>query len=156
MDSFTAHESEELLKEAKSRNVDIIIIPGGCTSKIQPVDVCLNRPFKCIMRHKWKEYMEEQVEKDPGLSKLVTPSKEIVCQRISAGLDYLRTNKEMVKKSFLVCGISNALDGSQSHLIHCAKELPNLQLPYLNESEEDPFLSGSSDKETDQDDNKSD
>ena len=42
IDSFSAHESEDFLKEAKSKNVDISIIPGGCPSKIQLLDVCLN------------------------------------------------------------------------------------------------------------------
>ena len=42
IDSFSAHETEEFLREAKSRNVDVALIPGGCTSKIQPLDVCLH------------------------------------------------------------------------------------------------------------------
>ena len=38
----------------------------------------------------------------------------------------------MVKKSFLVNGIT------ENNLIHCAKELPDIQLPYSDESD-DPF-----------------
>ncbi len=38
-----------------------------------------------------------------------------------------------------MCGISNAMDGSQNHLISCSKELPNLELPYFDESD-NPFL----------------
>ena len=37
------------------------VIPGGCTSKIQPLDVCINKPFKEHFRHLWMNYMQENV-----------------------------------------------------------------------------------------------
>ena len=47
----------------------------------------------------------------------------------------------MVKKSFLVCGITNTLDGSEKGFIHCVKELTNLQthVLYIDQSNNDPF-----------------
>ena len=58
----------------------------------------------------------------------------------------MEDHNEIVQKSFLVCGITNALDESQNHFIRCAKELPELQLPYTQEDNDDPFNS-SEDKE---------
>ena len=52
IDSFSAHETEEFIALAQSDNVDVVIIPGGCTIKIQPLDVCFNKPFKDILRRK--------------------------------------------------------------------------------------------------------
>ena len=43
----------------------------------------------------------------------------------------------MVKKSFLVCGISNSLDGSEIQLIRVPAELPMLTVPYGAEEAED-------------------
>ena len=97
------------------------------------------------------EYIETLVVTDSNPSKLVSPSKENCCQWIQAGLDYFREKELMVEKSFLVCGITNALDGSENFFIHCAKQLPNLELPYINESDEDPFQS--SDDDTNDSDN---
>ena len=65
-------------------------------------------------------------------------SKPEVAHWVQAGLDYLNGNPEMVKKSFLVCGITNSLDGSVNSMIHCANELPDIELPYTDESD-DPF-----------------
>ena len=45
----------------------------------------------------------------------------------------------MVKKSFLVCGITNDLEGSENHLIRCSRELAEIQLPYIQEDDDDPF-----------------
>ena len=50
----------------------------------------------------------------------------------------------MIKKLFLVCGVSNALDGSQNHIIRCSKELPTLSVAYSSNTEtsdKDPFES---------------
>ena len=41
IDSFSSHVTEEFIDEAKANNIDVAIIPGGCTSKIQPLDMCL-------------------------------------------------------------------------------------------------------------------
>ena len=54
-----------------------------------------------------------------------------------------------MKKSFLVCGLSNTLDGSENNLMHCAKELPTTQLPYVDESDDDPFRDEESDDDKD-------
>ncbi len=58
MDAFSAHKTDEMFDLAKKNNVDLIIIPGGCTSKVQPLDVCLNKPFKDVFRTQWMQYME--------------------------------------------------------------------------------------------------
>ena len=55
-------------------------------------------------------------------------------------------------KSFLVCGITNTLDGSESHFIPCSHELPNLHLPYVDKSN-DPFFNediSTSDEDSDE------
>lgn len=49
MDSFSAHGDTELLETTKVNNIDIAIILGRCTSKIPPLDVCLNKPFKSVL-----------------------------------------------------------------------------------------------------------
>ena len=52
--------------------------------------------------------------------------------------------KDVVCKSFFVCGISNSLDGSENHMIRCAKELPNVPIAYgMEDTEDDPIDSGS-------------
>ena len=40
-------------------------------------------------------------------------------------------------KAFLVCGITNSLDGTGNGLTQCAKELPTVKLAYANESSDD-------------------
>ena len=37
IDSFSAHEDQDFISEANIKNVDVLLIPGGCTSKVQPL-----------------------------------------------------------------------------------------------------------------------
>ena len=99
VDSFSGHEIEEFMEAAKENNVDVVIIPGGCTSKVQPLDVCLNKPFKSILKIKWLKHIESQVVANPSLDKLATASKETCSKWVKAGHDYLNEHEEMVKKS---------------------------------------------------------
>ncbi len=140
VDKFSAHETAEFLELASKNNVDVAIIPGGCTSKIQPVDVSLNKPLKAIVRKKWMEYVHSLVDaQSTAVDKLTPPTKELLLDWLKDGMEYLEKQSQIVKKSFLVCGITNALDGSENTFIRCAKELPGIQLPYLDELEDDPF-----------------
>ena len=48
LDSFSAHLTDAV-QELFSRyntTVTVIVIPGGCTSVLQPLDVSINKPFK--------------------------------------------------------------------------------------------------------------
>ena len=38
-----------------------VVIPGGCTSVAQPLDVSLNKPFKGHIRFEWLAFMEKSV-----------------------------------------------------------------------------------------------
>ena len=35
--------TEEVAEELRKKNISVAVIPGGCTSKIQPLDVSLSR-----------------------------------------------------------------------------------------------------------------
>ena len=45
MDSFRAHCTEDIQDLLAQANSEVAFIPGGCTSKLQPLDVSLNKPF---------------------------------------------------------------------------------------------------------------
>ena len=56
-DIFRAHLLDSIKSEQKRNKTYQCVIPGGCTSVLQPLDVCLNKPFKVHMRQKWSEWI---------------------------------------------------------------------------------------------------
>lgn len=56
-DMFCAHLVNSVKNKLKENCTYQAVIPGGCTSVLQPLDVCLNKPFKVNMRAKWNTWM---------------------------------------------------------------------------------------------------
>ena len=56
-DMFRAHLTDQIKVRLKSANIIPAVLPGGCTSVLQPLDVCLNKPFKNKVPEQWNEWM---------------------------------------------------------------------------------------------------
>ncbi|KAJ7345310.1 hypothetical protein JRQ81_001260 [Phrynocephalus forsythii] len=57
LDSFRSHLTEPTKREFQMCKTEIAVIPGGLTSQLQLLDVCINKPFKALMREEWNKYM---------------------------------------------------------------------------------------------------
>ena len=45
-DTFSAHLTDKVQKAFKESNNTVLVIPGGCTAILQPLDVSINKPIK--------------------------------------------------------------------------------------------------------------
>ena len=119
-DSFRAHLVPGVEGKLHEENTDICVIPGGLTSQLQPLDVCLNKPFKQGMRMKWTEWLMDKTNHDQhdftpsGLLK--KPSISFMSAWIKEVWKGLRP--DMIVKSFKKCSISNAIDGTEDDYIY--------------------------------------
>ena len=144
MDSSRAHCTEDIQDVLARANSNISFIPGGCSSKCQPLDVSLNKPFKTICQKSFSTFCRSQLStmSDPT-DRLKTASKQQVVQWVEEAHKYLSERPEMVIKSFQVTGISLALDGSENSSFRSDSCL-NLPTEVQGEeesedAEEDPF-----------------
>ena len=62
LDSCTAHLTMRVQDSFRLSNTSVLVIPGGCTSVLQPLDVSINKPVKSVLRKCWETYMIEQVD----------------------------------------------------------------------------------------------
>jgi hypothetical protein len=59
-DSYAAHCTENVINSIAQRSqLFIAVIPGGLTFKLQPLDVCINRPFKNLLKKESRKYHKE-------------------------------------------------------------------------------------------------
>ena len=111
VDSYKLHQSAASIENAQREcNADVVIIPGGCTSIVQSMDRCINKPFKDSMRVSWEEWMCGDRPKTM-MGNLKQPTQQDVMNWVSKA--WYSIKQETLVRSFLVCGISNALDGSE-------------------------------------------
>ena len=128
MDRARSHFSNEISDIFEKNNSKFILIPPGMTRFVQPLDVCINKPFKDAMR---KAYTEYEIKK--GMQN--KPSHEDLVSRLeNVWYDPNLLTSEMIKKSFKICGISNSLDGSEDNFFKWPKEINPSD---LNEIEND-------------------
>ena len=99
------------------------MIPGGCTSIVQPMDKCINKAFKESMGQSWQGWMREGRAKTK-MGNLKQPTRQDVINWVSKAWDSIK--QETIANSFLICGISNALDGSEDD--HVSDDLPVIEL----------------------------
>lgn len=59
MDSMRAHITDIIKKKISSKNCTPVIIPGGMTKMLQPLDISVNRSFKAVLRRLWETWMSE-------------------------------------------------------------------------------------------------
>lgn len=50
LDSFRGHIVNSVKNRLVEKNTNIAVIPGGCTSKLQPLDVAINKSFKAKVK----------------------------------------------------------------------------------------------------------
>ncbi len=112
LDTFSAHLTEAVREEFARIGTKLLIIPGGCTSVLQPLDVSLNKPFKSYIRRQWCERMVSEAE--IGAAKITPASKSTLMEWIANATDIVELNSQGVVKSFQVTGILKKPDCTRS------------------------------------------
>ena len=119
-DSFEAHVTDTVKALFKRENTELAVIPGGLTSFLQPLDASLNKPFKDGVQKKWMQWMADGLHKFTASGQQKKPSEELICSWISQAQNDIPA--DMITASFLKCGITNDLDGSQDELVYNSTE----------------------------------
>ena len=118
LDSFSAHITAKVRTALKKVNCYPAIIPGGCTSKAQHLDVAINKPFKDQIRKQWTHFMiERQTKINNGESNMKGPVHQDLINWMSTASKSVR-DTGVIPKSFKVTGISTALSGIEDNMLH--------------------------------------
>ena len=115
LDSFRGHTTEGVKTLLKKGRMDLVVIPGGLTSMLQPLNVCINRPFKFALKQKYTEWMAGRNHQYTPTGKIKKPDLDLLCSWIKDAWDQILP--ELVEKSFKKCSISNSLDRIEEEFI---------------------------------------
>ena len=135
-----------LLSKCKTTLVNI---PSGLTPYVQVVDVSVNKPFKDKVRFQSENHLSEHSDLYTG-GKITASERRILITKW-CGEAWHGINADIVKRGFLKCGISTALDGIEDHLVNIEK-LPHYRMPTSDEDGDFSLLT--SDEDSDEDSNR--
>jgi DDE superfamily endonuclease len=85
LDSFHVHRCQAVKNEITHKGIGCLLIPGGLTSELQPLDIGINGPFK--------HWLREYYINNPGFDRLSASEKrfQIACG-VSKGWNQITSN----------------------------------------------------------------
>lgn len=115
LDAFRGHLTDNIKSNLAHKNTDLVIIPGGMTSQLQPLDVSINKPFKDYLKKEYESWL--WMDNHP-----LTPSGKIKKAPASKLAEWVsnawnKISNSVVEDSFKKCCITNALDGSEDDIL---------------------------------------
>jgi hypothetical protein len=116
IDHAPYHLKHEVQKEAFKRNIDLEYIPARMTQLLQPNDVCLMSFIKAEYLKLWTDWFINSEKSFTRHGNMRSPGYAQVIQWLSAIMDKLSLNKDLIKKSFTCTGITQ----SDPELFHAA------------------------------------
>ena len=123
----------------KKHDTTHCVIPGGCTSKLQPFDVSINKPFKQILKGCWTNFIHTSVTAAADhTAKIKTASKQQVLDWVVNAWQKME-RKEFITKYFQVTGINSSDPGvvRSDDVLKRAMEAVQRELSLAEEDEED-------------------
>lgn len=114
MDHASFHKTDEGLDKMRNHTITPAMIPPGCTSILQPLDVAVNKPFKGYLRDLIEEVLDEMEAKDEDTR--TASARRIITTKIVAEawerLISTERGKKLIQDSFIHTGINIHPDGS--------------------------------------------
>lgn len=139
MDCHRAHMSEEVLALLSASSTLPAVVPAGCSSKIQPLDVCIKRTVKNFLHKKWKEQARAMADTTCDAGLLL----QLVLTWLAEVLAVIRDCPELVQRSFLVASVLPGPDGN----VNSPSRNADMQEELISSLEEQLKLSGEQSEE---------
>ncbi|CAG8477108.1 6487_t:CDS:2 [Scutellospora calospora] len=95
MDSFQAHIVSSVKKYISEKNTNLVVVPGGLTPKVQPLDV---RKF-------YNDWISQEIKK-------LIPTGKIQRPAYNDSVDI-----QLIQCSFKCCNVSTMMDGLEEDMI---------------------------------------
>jgi len=77
LDALKEHLTDSVKNQLRKMNTELVVIPGGMTSVLQPMDVSINKPFKDRLRQQYLTWNSDLAREltETGKIKSVAPSE---------------------------------------------------------------------------------
>ncbi|KAM9294584.1 pogo transposable element with ZNF domain [Gastrophryne carolinensis] len=110
LDCHRSHMSDEVLALLSSTCTLPAVVPAGCSSKIQPLDVCIKRTVTNFLLKKWRERARRMLRTSCNTDLVL----QLILNWLSEVLTVIGDHSELVQKSFLAASVLPGPDGNST------------------------------------------
>jgi len=114
LDAFKGHLTDSVKNQLRKMNTELVVMPGGITSVLQPMDVSI-KPFKDRLRQQYLKWISDPPHELTKTGKIKCAAPSEVARWMSAARKAIP--ESIIIRSFKKCCISNALDGSEDDVL---------------------------------------
>ena len=136
-----AQQTDGVKALLKKKNTELVNVPPGCTSRVSPLDVSFNKPFKDVVRQQFEKHLEKNLQRYTDGKISASERRVLVTKWVGKVCTEVGSNHDMVVRSF------KTLDGSENGEIHIetikeyelstANEITEFELDSESEIEDD-------------------
>ena len=109
---------------------------GGLAPLCQPLDVCINKPFKEVVKRQHEAHMSENLQLYTEGKLTASDRQVLLTKSVGKAWQEVNQSKDTIIRSFKKCGISLDLSGSEDDDINI-EGIPNYKMPSADEVLED-------------------
>ena len=84
----------------------LVILPGGTTSRAQPLDVLINRAFKKHVKDLWHAWMSENRQNLTKAGNIKAPSRGEVATWVAKA--WAAVDEQLIRRAFVKSGLSQS------------------------------------------------
>ncbi|KAM8924010.1 LOW QUALITY PROTEIN: uncharacterized protein RCH25_008770 [Pelodytes ibericus] len=105
LDAFRGHLTPKVKKHIGKMNTDLVVIPGGMTSRLQVLDVVVYRPFKDYLKKQHTDWLLAGEYTLTSTQQMKKPPISLLCKWILHAWDLIPA--ETIVQGFKKCYVSN-------------------------------------------------
>ena len=81
-DVHQAQQTDGVKALLKKKNTELVNVLPSCTSRVQPLDVSFNKPFKDVVRQQFEKHLEENLQRYTAGKITLKASRDTNCQQL--------------------------------------------------------------------------
>lgn len=132
----TKHRQQRVSRtQSRETHTSLVLVPPGCTSLVQPLDVCFNKEFKNIIERLQNEHIHSNLDKCVNGTIPAGQRRILITKWVGSAWGEMNQKPDISIRGFEKCGISVRIDGRSDDLINI-RELDSYQVRPEEESSE--------------------
>ena len=97
-DVHRAQQTDDVKGKLKKVKTVLVNVPSGTTSRIQPLDICINKPFKNHIRTQFEEDIDENLESYSDGKITAAQRRVLITKCVANAWQLIKEDKNLTKQ----------------------------------------------------------